>query len=74
MKKLKNVFLLGFLISLSVFLGTNFSFLMDCVYGDGSFYYIASSVEEGNTKIEKDYFKSKHFNQSVVNAILTDLK
>lgn len=74
MKKLKNVFLLGFLISLSVFLGTNFSFLMDCVYGDGSFYYIASSVEEGNTKIEKDYFKSKHFNQSVVNAILDQLK
>lgn len=74
MKKLKNVFLLGFLISLSIFLGTNFSFLMDCVYGDGSFYYIASSVEEGNTKIEKDYFKSKHFNQSVVNAILDQLK
>ncbi|MGM9532121.1 hypothetical protein, partial [Intestinibacter sp.] len=73
MKKLKNVFLLGFLISLSIFLGTNFSFLVECICGDGSFYYIASSVEEGNIKIEKDYFKSNHFD-NVVSGILDQLK
>lgn len=77
MKKLKNVFLLGFLISLSIFLGTHFSFLMESLCVDVNFYYIdymTSSVEENSMKIERDYFKSKHFERSVVNGILSDLK
>ncbi|MDY4574362.1 MAG: sensor histidine kinase [Intestinibacter sp.] len=77
MKKLKNVFLLGFLISLSVFLGTHFSFLMESLCVDVNFYYIdymTSSVEENSMKVERDYFKSKHFDRSVVNGILSDLK
>ncbi|MDY2735796.1 sensor histidine kinase [Intestinibacter sp.] len=77
MKKLKNVFLLGFLISLSVFLGTHFSFLMESLCVDVNFYYLdymTSSVEENSMKVERDYFKSKHFDRSVVNGILSDLK
>lgn len=81
MKKLKNVFLLGFLVSLSIFLGTHFSFLMEYFCGDSNFYYqdyytdyMTSSVKNDGMKIEKDYFKSKHFNQSIVNKILSNLK
>ena len=77
MKKLKNVFLLGFLISLSVFLGTHFALFMDCVAGGMNYYtedYMTSAVENNGLTFERDYFKSKNFNQFVINDILSELK
>ena len=77
MKKLKNVFLLGFLISLSVFLGTHFALFMDCVAGGMNYYtedYMTSAVENNGLTFERDYFKSKNFNQFVINDILSKLK
>lgn len=74
MKKLKNIFLLGFLICLSIFLGINISFLMQINNADFTYNLVTSDVENKGINIEKNYFKSKYFNQKVVNSILTNLK
>lgn len=74
MKKLKNIFLLGFLICLSIFLGINISFLAYSYNADFSYNLMTSDVQENGMHIEKNYFKSKYFNQKVMNRILTNLK
>ena len=74
MKKLKNIFLLGFLICLSIFLGINISFLAYSYNADFSYNLMTSDVQENGMHIEKNYFKSKYFNQKVMNSILTNLK
>ena len=74
MKKLKNIFLLGFLICLSIFLGINISFLAYTHNADFSYSSITSDVRDNGMQIEKNYFKSKYFNQKVMNSILTNLK
>ena len=74
MKKLKNIFLLGFLICLSIFLGINISFLAYTYNADFSYNSITSDVQDNGMQIEKNYFKSKYFNQKVMNSILTNLK
>ena len=73
MKKLKNIFLLGFLICLSIFLGINISFLAYPHNADFSYSSITSDVRDNGMQIEKNYFKSKYFNQKVMNSILTNL-
>ena len=74
MKKLKNIFLLGFLICLSIFLGINISFLAYSYNADFSYNLMTSDVQENGMHIEKNYFKSKYFNHKVMNSILTNLK
>ena len=74
MKKLKNIFLLGFLICLSIFLGINISFLAYSYNADFTYNLMTSDVQDNGMKIEKNYFKSKYFNQKVMNSILTNLK
>ena len=74
MKKLKNIFLLGFLICLSIFLGINISFLAYSYNADFTYNLMTSDVQENGMHIEKNYFKSKYFNQKVMNRILTNLK
>ena len=60
MKKLKNIFLLGFLICLSIFLGINISFLAYTHNADFSYSSITSDVRDNGMQIEKNYFKSKY--------------
>ena len=74
MKKLKNIFLLGFLICLSIFLGINISFLAYSYNADFTYNLMTSDVQENGMHIETNYFKSKYFNQKVMNSILTNLK
>lgn len=74
MKKLKNIFLLGFLICLSVFLGINISFLAYSYNADFTYNLMTSDVQENGMHIETNYFKSKYFNHKVMNSILTNLK
>lgn len=74
MKKLKNIFLLGFLICLSIFLGINISFFVYIYNSDFSYDSVTSDVQNSGMQIEKNYFKSKYFNQRVMNTILTNLK
>lgn len=76
MKKLKNIFLLVFLILFSIFLGSSFSLFMNCYTGNIPYYsidYMTSAVED-NIKFERNYFKSKNFSTIVTNNILKDLK
>ena len=74
MKKLKNIFLLGFLICLSIFLGINISFLAYSYNADFTYNLMTSDVQENGMHIETNYFKSKYFNHKVMNSILTNLK
>ena len=74
MKKLKNIFLLGFLICLSIFLGINISFLAYSYNADFTYNLMNSDVQENGMHIETNYFKSKYFNHKVMNSILTNLK
>ena len=74
MKKLKYIFLLGFLICLSIFLGINISFLAYSYNADFTYNLMTSDVQENGMHIETNYFKSKYFNQKVMNSILTNLK
>ena len=74
MKKLKNIFLLGFLICLSIFLGINISFLAYSYNADFTYNLMTSDVKENGMHIETNYFKSKYFNHKVMNSILTNLK
>ncbi|MDO5010752.1 MAG: sensor histidine kinase [Intestinibacter bartlettii] len=74
MKKLKNIFLLGFLICLSIFIGINISFFAYSYNADFTYNLVTSDVQDNGMKIEKNYFKSKYFNQKVMNSILTNLK
>ena len=74
MKKLKNIFLLGFLICLSIFIGINISFFAYSYNSDFTYNLVTSDVQDNGMKIEKNYFKSKYFNQKVMNSILTNLK
>ena len=55
MKKLKNIFLLGFLICLSIFLGINISFLAYTHNADFSYSSITSDVRDNGMQIEKNY-------------------
>ena len=51
MKKLKNIFLLGFLICLSIFLGINISFLAYSYNADFSYNLMTSDVQENGMHI-----------------------
>ncbi len=74
MKKLKNTFLLGFLISFSIFLGVTISFLVRCYYDNFTYEYMMSDIPNSGMNIERNYFKTKYFNYVVLNNLLSQLK